>query len=775
MIILKRVKTHNLKDLTLSLPRGKLICLTGPSGSGKSSLAFDTLYLEAQRRYLEALSLNEGRLPSFPPRPPLEAAQGLPPAIALEQKLPSFSARSTVGTMSGIWDYLRVLFAELGARKCHRCQNLFEKVAPGELVDSLLLKEGEKIYILAPLFEPTARAIDFLQAQGFHRFSIDGKIVDLTEEDLPAQFESCSLLIDRLVLKKEILSRLREALRLGGSLSDGVIEIYFLKDQKSKRFTTGERCPFCGQKLSPLTPEMFSPNHPLGACPQCEGLGEIEGQPCSTCKGKKLKPESLEVFLGGKDFAAVSSLSLKEFKNFLLGLNFEGVKRKIFEGLLEEISPRLEALLALGLEGLELIRSVPHLSLGELQRLRLASLFAARLSGCLYILDEPGIGLSPPEKERVLYLLQGLIRQGNTVVVVEHDPFFITAADEVLELGPGAGEEGGELLFQGPPGELARRDDLPTGAYLSGKRKISRFRRRVEKRKLKGPFELPQKALLVLCGPSGSGKTRLLKELSRQFQGLLVTPARGKGRESIVISYIEAFRPLRELLATTREARQLGLKSSAFSFFTPEGRCPVCKGAGKHQIRVKFLPPLEIRCEECQGSRYRPEVLQVKYRGYNITEILNLTVAEALKIFAAVPALLEKLRLLEEVGLSYLRLGQELKTLSGGERQRLHLARTLWRAPEEKLLLLDVPTLGLHLRDVEQLLRLFDRLLEAGFTLVVADNHPALLLLADELWELEGGKVVFQGLPEEWLKARKPFSDFYERFRSLVKNQGGDR
>ncbi len=768
MIFLRGIKTHNLKDLTLSLPKAALICFTGPSGSGKSSLAFDTLFVEARRRYLEALNFVERHFLPLPPAPPLEEARGLPPAIGLEQKLPVLSSRSTVGTISGIWNYLRILFAELGVRKCFSCNSYFEKTTLSQILEELLAHDGAKIYLLAPLYSPTPAAMDYLQSQGFSRFWIDGQLFDFTEEERPPHFHEISILVDRLVLKKGIEPRLREGLKLATSLAGGVVQIYFLQDGEVKYFTTGERCPVCGKLYPPLEPEMFSYFHLLGACPQCQGFGEKDGKICPSCEGRRLKPESLAVSLGGKDFFSLSEMPLEDFFSHLQSLRFDGLKARIFEGLSKEIQLRVEALLSLDLHNLELNRLASHLSLGELQRLRLATLFAERLAGCLYILDEPSLGLSPQDKEKLLFLLRSLVEQGNTVLIVEHDPLFITASDEVLELGPGAGERGGKILFQGPPEELVKNPTLPTGAYLSGKEKLKRRPPTPKKSFEISNFMLSEGILVTICGPSGAGKTTILKRLAREEAAFLVTPASSKGRDSIVISYIEAFRHLRELLASTKTARILGLKPASFSFYTSEGRCPVCRGAGKYEVRVKSLPPLTVRCEECLGRRFRPEVLQVTYRGYNVAEILELTVEEALHLFGQVPSLAEKLKFLGEVGLSYLRLGQELKTLSGGELQRLHLARLVFKKTKERVLLFDVPSLGLHLRDIQQLLDFFDRLLAEGFTVVVADNHPAFVLLADEIWEIKDGKIAFQGPPKQWLSQDTGFSRFYRKYLSLV-------
>ncbi len=765
------VTTHNLKNLTLSLPKGKLICLTGPSGSGKSSLAFDTLYQEARRRYLKVLSLTEKESPTLPPPPPLKEAEGLAPAVGLEQKLPRPSPRATVGTLCGALNFLRLMYVELGQRKCTACDNLFESSTLTEIAEELLATgEGERAYVLAPLWQPGKEAFSFLVSQGYQRFFVDHRVVDLTEEELPEGISSAAIIVDRLVLKKKDFFRLKESLRTAASLSGGVVRIYLLASKETLSFSLGRRCPHCGFELEELRPEHLSFNHPLGACPACKGLGQKEGEVCPACRGQRLSPPGQNVFLGGEALPDLARRPLSEILERLERLSFKGLKRQIFLGLFSELNSRLKPLIELGLGRLSLYHPAPLLSLGELQRLRLASFFGERLSGCLYIFDEPGLGLTPKEKERVLFLLRRLVSQGNTVLIVEHDPLFIMASDVVLELGPGAGEAGGEVLFLGAPEELAARADLPSGAYLSGKERLSRRRRLSQGRISVSGIELPSQALLVLCGVSGAGKSRLLRQLAEDAAAILVEPALFGGRESLVVSYIGAFRFLRELLAATPEARAQGLGPAAFSPFTKEGRCPVCKGRKRHVIELKSLPPMEVTCEECLGTGFRREVLRVRYRGYHVAELLSLSVAEALRFFTAHQALSTRLRLLEEVGLGYLKLGQELTTLSGGERQRLTLARFLLAAPKDKkVLLFDVPTLGLHFQDIAKLLVLFDRLLARGFGLVVAENHPALVLLADELWELEEGAIVWQGKPKDWLESQRVLADFYRRYVSLVK------
>ena len=766
MIYLRGIQTHNLKNIDLEIPLGALVCITGVSGSGKSSLAFDTLGQEARRRYFEVLRRTETHLPPMP-APPVREAHGLPPAVVLEQKIPRLSWRSTVGTFTRVLDFLRVLFAELGRVVCPECGQKTRPLSFAHILEELqALPEGSKLFVLAPLKRPNQETLRYLLGEGFSRFLFDDQIFDLTEEAPPKDIKQAFVLIDRLVINERCWFRLEEALRLASQLAGGVVRIRLL-EKKDLIFTTEWRCPFCGKELDELSPEHFSFNHPLGACPKCKGLGKIEGEICPQCQGQRLSARASLVRLAGKTFSALGQSPLEELFSWLEELNFQGLEEKIFQGLKREIVERIKPLLDFGLGYLSLFHPGPLLSTGELQKIRIASLLGERLSGCLYVLDEPTLALPPEEKKHLLFFLRRLQAQGNTIVMVEHDPLLISAADFIVELGPGAGHQGGKIIFLGTPEELVRQTDTPTGAYLSGRQKIQRPERKISL-KSTGREQIPDGALTVLCGPTGSGKSIFLQNLLKSHRNAcLVTPAEGKGRESFVISFVGAFKALREFLAETKEARLLGLSPAHFSPFTQQGRCPGCKGKGKKSVKIPLLPPLDITCEECQGTGLTREALRVRYRGYNLYELLQMTVEEALPLLGKHPLLKARLSLLEEVGLGYLRLGQDIASLSGGERQRLRLIRFLI-SPQDRLLLFDLPTLGLHLADVARLLRLFDRLLEQGQTVVVADNHPVLVLLADHLIEIQKGETVWAGPPTKWLETR-PFAKGYERYKSLVK------
>lgn len=755
----RHLATHNLKIEELDLPQKALIVITGPSGSGKSSLALDTIGVEGQRRYLSALALSQEV--RIPPPPDLKEASEIPPTVILPQRVPPPNPRSTVGTVSGLLEVLRGLFSELGEIPCRGCGRLLRISTISELLAFFEeLPSGTKLVVLAPLSDPSPGGLSYLLAEGFGRFVIDGKELDLTEEPLPEEFQSAEVVIDRLIKKGGGEVRFLEALRLAESLSGGPVKIKVLSGTEY-RFSLKNRCPYCLSEVPGLSPEDFSFNHPRGACPQCKGLGEKDGAPCGECGGLRLRREGLAVCFGGKRVSEILKLPLGELYEFLKGLTLAGLAERLFRPFKERALPLLHTLVELGLGSLNLLSPFHQLSTGERKRVEIAGLLSAGLSGCVFVLDEPGLGLSPQEKEKLLIFLKKLVFSGNTVILVEHDPFFIKSADLVVELGPGAGEQGGRLLFVGSPEELSLRTDLPTGAFLSGAR---RLRRRTL---------FPKEGLTVLCGPSGSGKTRYLQrlaeELSAEGRSVLFVcgeiPGKSKG---LVASFIGIFNEIRRLFAETPEARALNLSPGHFSPFSPEGRCPLCRGEGRRALRISGLPETEILCEECGGTGLKPEVLKVTYRGLTLPEVLGLTVKEALHLFSRLPRINQTLLFLSENGLSYLRLGQPLRTLSGGEKLRLRLFRELSARRSAEFILLDLPSMGLHFTDLERLLALFEKLLAEGKKLLLAENHPALILLADEVWLVEDARPVFRGKPRELLALDHPFVGGLEKYLSLV-------
>jgi len=765
---LEGISTHNLRIEALRLPERALVVITGPSGSGKSSLAFETLAREGERRYLLALSRREAV--RVPPPAAVRGAEGIPPAVALPQRVPSKNPRLTVGTVTGILEILRGLLAEFGERPCPGCGNL---VRPLSLTEALALydglPEGARLVVRAPIHPPSPAALSYLQGEGFSRFLINGRAVDLTEESPPEEIRSLEAVVDRLIKKKEERLRYLEALRLAQSLSGGPVILEVLKGPLY-RFTLGERCPFCGRDLPNLSPAAFTFNHPSGACPACEGLGELEGKTCPECEGLRLRREALEVRLSGTSLREILASSLEILRSFVGDLVLPAPEN-LWAPFRARLTRILDRLVFLGLGHLTLLSPFHRLSTGERQRVELAALLSLDLSGALLVLDEPGLGLSPLEKEKVLVLLRELVLSGNTVVVVEHDPLFIRSADLVVELGPGAGREGGRLLFCGPSEELSRRPDLPTGAFLSGTRALKRPRRRPQGFLEISGRRLPRAALTVVCGPSGSGKTRFLRRIGEEAapKALFVEGEISAPPRALVATYLGVFEELRRLLSATPRARELGLKPAHFSSFSREGRCRACGGRGDRTFEIPGVLSTEVPCEECQGTGLRPEVLRVTYRGLSVPEILDLTLTEALSVFSRVARITEPLSRAGALGLGYIRLGQPLRTLSGGEKLRLRLARELLCGEGAEMILLDLPTMGLHPGDLEGLLRLFEALLSAGKTLVVAENHPLLILLADHLLVFEEGRAVFEGDPESFLTTGLALAEKLLPYRALVR------
>jgi excinuclease ABC subunit A len=830
-ILVKGARVHNLKNIDVEIPRDRLVVITGVSGSGKSSLAFDTLYAEGQRRYLESLAADACHFLQQMEKPEVDSIDGLSPAIAIQQKAGLAHPRSTVGTLTEIYDYLRLLFARIGQPTCVQCGREIAAQTSEQISDQLLsLPEETRIVVLAPIVAPREgnfqAILQELARLGFARVKIDGKIHELSQEIHmeAAQAYQVELIVDRLVLRPGMERRLADSLEIASRFGRQVIKVELLRDNgvpsEELIFTQKFVCLQCGIPLPEMSPRLFSFNTPQGACPACKGLG-IESRPrrgknagmepgsisCEECQGSRLRRESLAIKLGGKSIADLTSISLVEARDFLQSLKLSSKARLVGEKLLHEILSRLQFLIKLGLEYLTLDRSAVTLSGGEAQRVRLATQLGSSLAGVLYILDEPSIGLHQKDNAALLKLLKRLRDSGNSVIVVEHDYETITAADHIIDMGPGAGVNGGEIVAQGTLLEILENDRSLTGQYLSGKMKmpIPAVRRAGtgEFVVIKGAKEnnlqditvrIPVGAMTCVTGVSGSGKTslimdilynavaqRLHKSTQRVGQFEELTGANffdrvvgidqapiGRTPRSNPATYTGLFDHLRNLFAQLPEARVRGYKPARFSFNEPGGRCEACAGEGAVQVDMYFLPAVFVTCENCHGRRYNRETLEVKYKGFSIADILDLTVQQASEVLSPVPALADRLRVLREVGLGYLRLGQAAQTLSGGEAQRVKLARELARkATGRTLYILDEPTTGLHFDDVRQLVELLQRLTEAGNTVIIVEHSLQVITSADYVIDLgpeggkKGGEVVATGSPEEIASISGSFTGQY--------------
>ena len=783
-IVLKGAREHNLKGVDLELPQGRFICFVGVSGSGKSTLAFDVIGAEAERRFLESLSPFARQLLGPLRRPQVEAMEGLQPPITVRRGRAAEGPRSTVGTVTEIYDHLRLIFARAGRVSCPRCGREIKAWGREEMVEEVMAHpSGQKVMVLVPV-RPGDYTPSRLLREGFTRAFRGGKVVEL--DALEGRGGGFDLLVDRLVLREAARGRLRESLELALRYAE-VVKV--LVGEEELLMSSRPYCPRCDLAFPRLTPALFSFNTPEGACPQCKGLGRSEGGPCPACKGRKLREEALSVRVGGYTIAELENLPAEELEGLLPHLPVPSFLQEAVRSAIE----RLAFLREVGVGYLCLDRPVRTLSAGEAQRVRLATQLGMGLSGVLYLLDEPSVGLHPRDQHRVVETLKALRDLGNTVIVVEHDPGTILAADWVVELGPGAGERGGEVIYSGPPAGLLRQEASPTGAYLSGRLRVelrrsrrSSFRgqivvRGAELHNLKGitvPF--PLGGLCCVTGVSGSGKSTLvldvlakglkvLKEGGRPegcegieghelIDGVVVVDQDppGGGSRSNPATYSGAFAPIRGLFAQTHEARVKGWGPSRFSFNVKGGRCEACEGQGRVRVELGFLPEVYVTCEHCGGTRYQPDVLEVKYRGYNIAEVLDMTVEEALEFFKNVPPIRDKLRPLKEVGLGYLRLGHPLEALSGGEAQRLKLARELGKGRGRGVLyVLDEPTTGLHFSEIVTLLEVLDRLIEEGGSVIVIEHNLEVVKNADWVIDLGpeggegGGEVVAMGAPEE--------------------------
>ncbi len=918
-IRIRGAREHNLKNVSLELPRDRLIVVTGLSGSGKSSLAFDTLYAEGQRRYVESLSAYARQFLEQMEKPDVDSIEGLSPAIAIEQKGLGRSPRSTVGTVTEINDFLRLLFARAGEPHCFQCGKPIASQTIPEVVDRLLaLPEGTRIQVLAPAVRgrkgELRRELHDLRRAGFVRVRVDGELRDLEEEISLAktQAHTIDVIVDRLVIKGGVEKRLADSLEVAFRHGDEVSRVEVLSEEAPRELVFSQRfaCPDCGVSYPEISPRLFSFNSPYGACQTCGGLGahtffdpdlvipneqlslrdgaiapwgkrlssfheallaalgkalgfgldtpfrelpaatqkailsgtggrpiefvherdgkrftfsrafegvlgmlekrrkeeraEAESEdlerylgsrPCPACRGSRLRPEAEHVTIGGETIAAVGRRSVGAALRFFTEVELPAQKREIARRLLAEIRERLGFLVHVGLDYLTLERPAATLSGGEGQRLRLATQIGSSLVGVLYILDEPSIGLHPRDNRKLLAILERLRDLGNTVLVIEHDRDTILAADHVVDMGPGAGETGGSVVAQGTPQAVMAAPASLTGEYLSGKRRIEApaLRRRgngwslklfgARQHNLRGiDVEIPLGTMTCVTGVSGSGKSSLVVDtlfpaIARklrqskahagehdslegwQFLDKVVDIDQGPiGRtpRSNPATYTGLFTPIRELFAETPDARVRGYGPGRFSFNVKGGRCEACKGDGMLRIEMHFLPDVFVVCDQCGGKRYNRDALEIHYRGKTIAEVLDLTVNEALELFAPIPAVASRLSTLQAVGVGYLRLGQPANTLSGGEAQRIKMARELARRSTGKTLyILDEPTTGLHFADIECLLGVLSRLVDAGNTVIVIEHNLDVVKTADHVIDLGpeggegGGAIVAAGTPEE--------------------------
>ena len=816
-IVIQGARVHNLKNIDLSIPRDQLVVITGVSGSGKSSLAFDTLYAEGQRRYLESLGADTRQLLKQLAKADVDRIDGLSPAIAIQQKAAAFNPRSTVGTLTDIYDFLRLLFARVGQPTCVNCGREIHAQSIEQITDRVMaLPTGSRILILAPVQFTSGGAVKSLgelARQGFTRVMIDGDNYELGGEISHAlqHASRVDVVIDRLVLRQGIDKRLADSLEVAARTGQQTIKVNVLGNGDAAApeqlvFSQRLTCLGCGTALGEITPALFSFNNPAGACSGCNGTGlklkrgkrnadEMEVTLCADCRGTRLRKESLAVRIAGQNIAALSAAPITDHLSFLNNLQLAPDRKVVGETIVAEVANRLCCLVELGLAYLSLDRPVTTLSGGELQRVRLATQIGSALAGVLYILDEPSIGLHQKDNDRLLGVLRRLRDSGNSVIVVEHDPETISAADYVVDMGPGAGINGGEVVAYGTPAELQKNRSSLTGKYLARELQVPKSVRHrsgtgsfvqiidARQRNLKNlTVAFPIGAMSCVTGVSGAGKSTLVMEVLHQAVSQRLQKRRGNFRASQRISGWENFDrviaidqlpigrtarsnpatftglhdSLRELFAQLPEARVRGFTAERFSFNARGGRCEACQGDGVIRVDMHFLPEMYVICESCKGRRYNRETLAIKYKGLSIADVLDLTVNQAAEFLNAVPPIYQRLHMLREVGLSYLTLGQSAMTLSGGEAQRLKLARELARRSAGKsLYLLDEPTTGLHFDDIRQLLDLLNRLTDLGNTLIIVEHNLEVIKCADFVVDLgpeggmAGGEIVASGTPEE--------------------------
>ena len=930
-IIIKGAKEHNLKNINLEIPRDKLVVITGLSGSGKSSLAFDTLYAEGQRRYVESLSSYARQFLGLMEKPDVESIEGLSPAISIDQKTTSKNPRSTVGTVTEIYDYIRLLYARVGVPYCPNCGKKIEKQSIDQIVDNVMkLDEGTRIQVLAPVVRSRkgeyTKLFEDLQKDGFARVRVDGDIYELTDmENIKLdknKKHEIEIVVDRLVIKPEITARLTESIEVALKHADNLVLIDVVGN-KTILYSCNYACPDCGFSFPELTPRMFSFNNPYGACPKCSGIGylmkmdedliipdknktlydgvkafgsstmkkgdtmarmyfesvgkhygvdiknkKIKDLPrdfldkilygtgdeeidfeyssyagtrkftapfegviptlerrhnetksqgmrdfyemymsnmhCDECNGARLKKEILCIKVGGKNINELTDMSIRHIQEFLRNLELTDSQKMIAEMILKEVDARLQFLIDVGLEYLTLSRSAGTLSGGEAQRIRLATQIGSGLTGVLYILDEPSIGLHQRDNDKLIATLKKLRDLGNTLIVVEHDEDTMYAADQIIDIGPGAGVHGGNVMAQGTAEEIKQVKGSITGDYLSGRKQIHvpSKRRKGNKKCIEvvGATEnnlknisvkFPLGVFTCVTGVSGSGKSTLVNEvlyknIAQQLNGATEKPGKckqikgldnidkiinidqspiGRTPRSNPATYTGAFDLIRDIFAGTNEAKMRGYEKGRFSFNVSGGRCESCNGDGVHKIEMHFLPDVYVPCEVCKGKRYNRETLEVKYKGKNIADVLDMTVEEALEFFENIPKIKQKIQTLYDVGLGYIKLGQPSTTLSGGEAQRVKLATELSkRATGKTLYILDEPTTGLHIADVHRLVDILQRLVDTGNSIIVIEHNLDLIKTADHIIDLgpeggdAGGEVVAVGTPEQICRNEKSYT-----------------
>lgn len=822
-IIIKGARVHNLKNVDTHIPHNKLIVFTGPSGSGKSSLAFDTIYAEGQRRYIESFSSYARQFLDQMKKPDIQSITGLSPTISIEQRTASYNPRSTVGTITEIYDYLRLLFARISKPYCHKCQKPIRSQSPQQMVDTILVQgEHSKVSILAPLVRARkgeySKELLQLRQKGFLKVRIDGEFLDLQDEiqlDKNKKHD-IDVYVDRFIMKGDreaLQARIHDSVELALKLADGLLVIESIENSIPQIFMMSEKfsCPTCQVNYPAPEPRTFSFNSPLGACSRCQGLGTIQTEneisetnrhvedphlKCPSCQGKRLRPESLGFKLGSHNISDYCYLPVSDLRRTISDLSLEKREREIGSRVIREILDRLKFIEDVGIGYLSLNRSAQSLSGGETQRIRLATQIGSSLVGVIYILDEPSIGLHQRDNHKLLSTLQQLRDQGNTVIIVEHDRETIECADWILDLGPGAGSQGGEIVAHGPLNNILKSKKSLTGKYLRQELKIEipEIRRPWMREKtiilenaaqnnLKNiHVEFPLGVLTCVTGVSGSGKSTLVIDtLYRALHQYLYkvdvgdlkvgkilgmenidkvididqSPI-GKTPRSNPATYTGLFGLIRDLFAKLPESQLRGYKPGRYSFNVKGGRCETCEGDGMIKIQMHFLPETYVQCESCRGSRYHRDTLKIKYKGKNIAEILEMTTSEATDFFDSIPTIKSKLKLLKDVGLGYIHLGQSATTLSGGEAQRIKLTKELARRSTGRTLyILDEPSTGLHFDDINRLISILFSLVNQGNTVVVIEHNLDIIKVADHVIELgpeggnEGGYLLGVGTPEE--------------------------